>query len=208
MSIWAIVPVKPLKESKSRLAAALPAAEREAISRSFLVHTLEVLAQVRGIDRTLVITRDFDALSIARKHGAHTVTESGTPELNNALSRASEVAASFGAHALMVLAIDLPLVQPADIEEVLSAAAAPNSVVVAPDRREDGTNAIAMHPPLLIPYAFGNGSFPRHLALARERGVAVRICRSPRLALDVDLPEDLELYRDGAMGSAPKTLHT
>ncbi|MBI5714221.1 MAG: 2-phospho-L-lactate guanylyltransferase, partial [Chloroflexi bacterium] len=46
MSIWAIVPVKPLKRAKSRLASVLSVEEREAFSRAMLTHTLDVVAQV------------------------------------------------------------------------------------------------------------------------------------------------------------------
>ena len=82
-----------------------------------------------------------------------------------------------------------------DVEELLANGQYPRQVVVAPDRREEGTNALLVKPPGLIEFAFGVGSFARHLRLAAQAGAHVREYRSPTLALDVDLPEDLELYQ-------------
>ncbi|HLB46487.1 MAG TPA: 2-phospho-L-lactate guanylyltransferase [Anaerolineales bacterium] len=195
MSIWAIVPVKPFREAKSRLALVLSSDDRAALSRDFLVRTLQLLSQVREIKRTLVVSRDTAALQVARKHGAHTVTESGTPQLNPALARATDVCVSFGADAVLILPSDLPLLTPADVLSLINASGEPECVSIAPDRRDDGTNALYMRPPRLIPYTFGPQSFTRHLTLAREREVCVEVCRSSGLSLDVDVPEDLELYQ-------------
>ena len=195
MSIWAIVPVKPLKQAKSRLASVLSLHERETLSRRFLAHTLEVLGQVRDIHRTLVVSRDSAALGLARKWHAYTVTESGSPELNAALPRATNVAVSFGAHAVLVMPTDLPLLHPADVEKLLAASAQPECMTIAPDRLDAGTNALFVRPPNLVPYSFGPGSFARHVALANARGACLEIWRSPSFALDVDLPADLRMYQ-------------
>ena len=42
-----------------------------------------------------------------------------------------------------------------------------------------------------FPFAYGPGSFRRHLAGARAAGLAVRVVRDPLLGFDVDLPSDL-----------------
>ena len=72
----------------------------------------------------------------------------------------------------------------------------PPVVVVAPDRRYQGTNALLICPVGLIEYDFGPGSFQRHCERARQRGARLEICELPSLALDVDLPEDLEMVGD------------
>lgn len=195
MSIWAIVPVKPFREAKSRLAGVLSPDERAALSREFLVRTLDLLNGVREISRTLVISRDTTALQAARRHNAHTVTESGSPELNPALARATDVCVSLGAGGVLILPSDLPLLAPADLTSLLNAGDDPECLTIAPDRRDDGTNALFMRPPYLIPYAFGPGSFSRHLSIAMERGFCAQVYRAEAFALDVDLPEDLELYQ-------------
>ena len=76
---------------------------------------------------------------------------------------------------------------------MLSCAGLPPVVVVAPDRHRQGTNALLVSPAGLIEYDFGAGSFERHCARARQAGARLEICELPSLALDVDLPEDLDI---------------
>jgi 2-phospho-L-lactate guanylyltransferase len=79
MTLWAIVPVKPLRRGKSRLASALSEEERTLLNRYLLEHTLSTLADIKEVEQVLVISRDPAALSVAREHGARTVREDGTP---------------------------------------------------------------------------------------------------------------------------------
>lgn len=194
MPIWAIVPVKPFLRSKSRLAPVLSPQQRAGLSRAFLGHALEVLAQIPAITQTLVISRDSQALALARDRKAHTVTEAGAPDLNKALHRATRVARQSGAGAVLILPTDIPLLTVADIQQIASEDGSNATVVIAPDRHERGTNALFVRPPGLIEYAFGPDSFSKHLALAQASGAEVHICRLPGLALDVDVPEDLRAY--------------
>ena len=60
-----------------------------------------------------------------------------------------------------------------------------------PDRRRDGTNVLALPVAARLPAAYGGGSFSRHLAAAIATGLRVEVRRDPRLALDVDNPDDL-----------------
>ncbi|MGH2523035.1 MAG: 2-phospho-L-lactate guanylyltransferase, partial [Anaerolineales bacterium] len=43
MSLWALVPVKPFWQAKTRLAGVLSPEQRAGLSREFLTHTLQVL---------------------------------------------------------------------------------------------------------------------------------------------------------------------
>ncbi|MCJ7569892.1 MAG: 2-phospho-L-lactate guanylyltransferase [Anaerolineales bacterium] len=196
MTLWAIVPVKPLRRAKSRLSGVLNRDERELLSQRMLIHTLDLLREVKEIERTLVVSRDSKALSIARKHGARTVAEHGTPELNNALVRATVVAQQYGISGVLVIPADLPLLRMEDIEKLINSAIDPPVVVIAPDRRGSGTNALLSSPPGLIESDFGNDSFERHIARAKAAGVRLVVCEIPSIGLDVDLPEDLEYLQE------------
>lgn len=193
MTIWAIVPVKPLRRSKSRLSPVLSDEERADLSQRLLLHTLDVLGQTPQVEHTLVVSRDSKALALARDHGARTVMERGTPELNRALIRATVVAKGYGISAVLILPADLPLISQADLERLLSLATDPPVIVVAPDRHGRGTNALLSSPAGLIEYDFGPESFSRHKARAEEAGARLEICHLPSFELDVDNPEDLEL---------------
>jgi 2-phospho-L-lactate guanylyltransferase len=60
MTYWAIVPVKPLRRAKSRLAGVLSDDERALLSQHLLQHTLGVLKEIPEIERTLVVSRCSD----------------------------------------------------------------------------------------------------------------------------------------------------
>jgi 2-phospho-L-lactate guanylyltransferase len=193
MALWAIVPVKPLRRGKSRLSGVLSPEERNDLNRRLLTHMLETLSAIPEIEQILVISRDQAALSLAREHGAMTVLENGAPELNVALARATIVVKNYATRGLLIVPADLPLISPEDINAMLDIAVDPPVVVLAPDHRQQGTNALLVCPVGLIEYDFGPGSFQRHCERALQAGARLEILELPSLALDMDMPEDLEM---------------
>ena len=196
MTLWAIVPVKPLRRGKSRLAGKLTEDERAELNQSLLQHTIETLTDLKEIEQVLVVSRDPHALTVARNHGARTVLEDGQPHLNTALKRATVVAQVYATRGVLVLPADLPLISPQDIRELINRAVDPPVVVIAPDRHRKGTNALLISPSGLIEYDFGDNSFERHCEQVRKTGARLEIVDLPTLGLDLDLPEDLELFRE------------
>jgi len=195
MTIWAIVPVKPLRRGKSRLAGALSEDERTELNRTLLQNTLKTFSDLKEVEEVLVISRDPQALTIARNYGARTVRENGQPGLNTALKRATVVAQVYATGAVLILPADLPLVTRDDVLALIERAGEPPAVVIAPDRHGTGTNALLISPSGLIEYDFGENSFQRHCQRAKEAGARLEIVDLPTLGLDLDLPEDLELVR-------------
>jgi 2-phospho-L-lactate guanylyltransferase len=189
MTIWAIVPVKPLLMGKSRLGSVLSGEERARLNRMLLERTLGVIKKTAGIAGTLVISRDPEVLAIAREFEARTVLEHGQTQndLNLALARATAIAKAFEINGIIVLPADLPLLAPEDIQEILAEATEVPVVAIAPDRHNDGTNAMLMSPT-------GSDSFTRHCKHALESGVKLKIIRRVNLGLDLDYPDDLDYY--------------
>jgi len=194
MSIWAIIPVKPLSQGKSRLADALSPEERKQLSEMLFRRVLTAVKETPQVAGTLVISRDPRALAIARDLDAHTVQESGAPELNNALMRATQVVGGWRGGAVLILPADLPLVTSEDLTAMITLGQENLTVVIATDQHDDGTNAMLIRPPGLIHYAYGAGSYHRHMELAKQAGATVKHYHSDRLALDIDVPADLENY--------------
>jgi 2-phospho-L-lactate guanylyltransferase (CobY/MobA/RfbA family) len=65
-------------------------------------------------------------------------------------------------------------------------------VVIAPDARGSGTNAIAFAPHVAMATEFGMGdSFAAHRRRADEEGLRLTVHVGPGTAYDVDLPSDL-----------------
>ena len=195
MTLWAIVPVKPLRRGKSRLAGALSEEERTELNRNLLQNTLKTLAEIKELEEVLVISRDPAALTIARNYGARTVREDGQPELNTALKRATVIAQVYAIRGVLVLPADLPLISREDVQTLIQRAVDPPVIVIAPDRHGTGTNALLISPSGLIEYDVGENSFQRHCERARNAGARLEIVNLPSLGLDLDLPEDLELIR-------------
>lgn len=196
MTLWAIVPVKPLRRGKSRLAGILSPDERADLNSRLLSHTLETLSGIPEIEKILVVSRDQSALSIARDHGALTVQEDGAPKLNIALARATMVVKNFSTQGVLVIPADLPLLSREDIYALIEKAEDTPVVVIAPDHRKEGTNGLLISPAGLIDYEFGEDSFEKHKCRALRAGARLEICEMPSLGLDMDLPEDLQLVSE------------
>lgn len=191
MTLWAVVPVKPLRRGKSRLSSVLSEDERTALNKKLLIHTVDTLTQISGIEQILVISRDSEALAIARLHGTRTLLEDSGSELNVALARATAVATTYSARGVLILPADLPNITPDDVKQLIASADTATSVVIAPDHHRTGTNALLVRPPGIISYMFGENSFPKHMAQIKTKGLKAKVLELPCLAQDVDYPEDL-----------------
>jgi 2-phospho-L-lactate guanylyltransferase len=192
MSLWAIVPVKPLREGKSRLAGILVEEKRIILNQTMLETTLKTLSAVAQIDQILVISRDPQVISISQQFGASSILENCQPELNASLDCATQFASAHAASRLLILPADLPLVTEVDIDAFIHQCPKMPGIVIAPDRWQEGTNALLTNPTGIIPYCFGSGSFIRHKAEAEKKGLVVKICERVSFGLDIDLPEDLD----------------
>lgn len=192
MTIWAIVPVKPLHLGKSRLAGMMTEDQRTHLNRYLLEHVLITLKEIPEIEHTLVVSRDPAALALTREMGGRTVLEDGAPQFNTAIMLATISAMAQGAHAVLVLPADLPLIKTTDLKPLLKRGKIPPVVVIAPDRRKDGTNGLFVNPAGLIEYCYGTGSFQHHSEGAIEAGARLVVIDSHNIALDLDLPEDLK----------------
>ncbi len=200
----AVVPVKPFDKGKSRLGQVLNATARAALSRELLERTLRILTRARGVDRVAVISRDDEALRLARRRGAWAMWETGRG-LNQALEQASRVALANGVAGLLVVPADLPNLATSDIEQMIDLGRRPPCLVVAPDRAKRGTNSLLVRPAGLIRFAFGESSFVEHVRRGEQAGAQVAIYRSERVAFDLDLPGDLEEMEGRGRPAAAKS---
>ncbi len=186
----AIVPVKPLAESKSRLAGVLNENERAELSRRLLERTLLKLTRARGIARVVVISRDENVLKIARKFGAFGILETNA-NLNDALEQARRVCIANGARALLIVPADLPKLRVRDIEKMIALGEPAPRIVIAPAARDGGTNALLLNPAHDFVFQFGENSFNAHVAEAKNKNQQIEIYDSDTVTFDLDLPEDL-----------------
>jgi 2-phospho-L-lactate guanylyltransferase len=186
-----VIPVKEFREAKKRLAPHFSADDRAALAQAMCEDFFDVVAAVRCADRIFVVSKEPQALLRARELGWETIPESRQVSESDSVDAASRYCAERGVHALLRLPVDIPLVEPADIEAVFGALRVAPTVILVPSSDGTGTNAILRSPPALFPSHFGPRSFVRHVAEAEACGVRAQVFRNPRLELDIDEWEDL-----------------
>ncbi|MBT8202293.1 MAG: 2-phospho-L-lactate guanylyltransferase [Acidimicrobiia bacterium] len=177
------IPVKPFGVAKARLSPVLNAAGRSRLGRAVAAHTVGT-ALMTG-ERVAVVTGDDGVAAWARRLGAEVIRETAGGGLNGA---ADAAVAGAGGGDWLILHADLPGVAPADIEAARHLRQSAD-YVLAPSY-DGGTSLIAGRGS--FPFAYGAGSFHRHL---RAAGGRARALVRTGLALDLDTPRDLDLAR-------------
>jgi 2-phospho-L-lactate/phosphoenolpyruvate guanylyltransferase len=198
---YILIPVKDLTRAKQRLAAVMTQAERTQFAWVMLENTFAAAAQTRTADRVAVVTLYPPAIALAKKYGMEVICESEQISESASVDFGSQEVGQRGAAAVLRLPIDLPLLTTADIGTVLNCDSVRPSTVIVPSRDGTGTNAILRRPPRLFPSHFGPGSLAKHVAEAKTAGVPCEIINLPRIALDVDEPEDLLVLLHEGQGS-------
>lgn len=183
---WTVaVPVKAAGTRKTRLAAAMDPASRDALVDDMLAHVLATLAAVEGVE-VLIVSPVRPAGWAGRWH-----RDAGIG-LNAALAaaRAAGSPARFA-----VIHADLPCLTVADVRALLRTAEEAG-LAVAADRHGRGTNAIAIADDRPFAFRFGADSLSAHAAAP-----GAVVLRRAGFGLDVDTSDDLALMRDSGIGS-------
>jgi len=195
-NVSAVVPVKDLRGTKSRLAPILDPGARAGLTLYMMGRVIVALREA-GVEDVCVVSPDRIVLHEAQRRGAIPLAQESRG-LNPALDEGRRRALDLGASTLLVLPADLPLLDAEDVRAVLESAEG-SSVIISPDGARSGTNALLLHPPDVLPFAFGLDSFEAHLEAARARGLEVRVCERSHLAFDLDTAGDLaRLKQTGA----------
>ncbi len=197
MNVWAIAPVQSFARGKSRLSHLRPG-QRAAFARQLFDHVIGQLRACPRLDGVLVATDCPDVERRALDAGARVLRDADQAVLGGVVDAALHHVAGLGADAAIVVMSDLPRLDARDIDAMIDALGTADAVI-APDRFDEGTNALALTPPDRMPTCFGrHGSFEEHLGTARRFGLRTRIHRSPRLVFDVDHPADYHRLHQSA----------
>jgi 2-phospho-L-lactate guanylyltransferase len=187
--IVAILPVKPFRIGKGRLAESLSDDIRVALGEAFAVHTADVAAEAGLIP--LIVAGDQDVAAWALIRGIPTVDDPASD-----LSAAADVGVEWARAAdclWLVLHCDLPLLEVDELTD-LAVALERFGSVIAPSA-DGGTSALGGTQP--VEFAYGPGSFHRHLARAPDARIITRI----GLLHDVDSRADLVSARRHPRGA-------
>lgn len=186
-----LLPIKDLRNAKQRLAGMLTQEERFALAHAMLADTIRAMRGVRRADRFLVVTNYAPAMRAAEGNGWEILREERQISESFSVDAASRRCEEQGITAVLRLPLDVPLVQAADIDDLLAVECVAPAVVIVPSRDGTGTNAILRTPPTLFPSHFGSGSFARHCEAAQRAGAQIFHRRNARLEMDVDDEADL-----------------
>ena len=194
MRIVALVPFKGLNQAKSRLAGALLPAERRTLARWMGARVVEALRESGAVDRIGLVGADPVLAGRWRDDPEVVAVRAMGLNLNRDLETGRRWALRHGADALLIALGDLPLLTGSAVRAMVTLAGAPlraQTVIIAPDRRKDGTNLLLLAPPDLLAFAYGRHSLAQHLNAARRAGIEPVIHRSEETSFDVDTPADL-----------------
>ncbi len=178
-----VVPVRAFTLGKLRLATHLDEASRRELARDWATTVVRAAAPMPVV----VVTSDPEVVTWAAAQGAHVVDDPGT--LDGAAEAGRVALAALGCTRVVVAHGDLPLAR--SFDPVL-ADVPDDAIAIVPCHRDDGTTVLSIPAASPFPFAYGPGSFARHVAAAQAQGREVRVVRDADLAFDVDVPSDLE----------------
>ena len=190
-SIVAIVPMKPLANSKTRLAHRFSPGQRAGLVMGMLSRVVSAI-QGASISKLWVVGGDQQVRDMAEKFGCLWLEELGC-DLNDTLGKAFDRAFQGNDSALYV-AGDLPFLKPSDLHSLLQASRRRQNITLAPARRDGGTNAMLLPLGVAFRPQLGPSSFTKHLSQAAALEISVAICSSPGLGLDLDTTEDMKSF--------------
>lgn len=188
MSSFAVVPVKELLKSKTRLSTLFTPQERSLLTLTMLEDVLNAITP-SVIHRIVVIGSDEPVEKMSKSFGANFLKET-QHGLNEALNQATNWCLQNGAGLVLVLPADIPLIRVTDVNQLVKLALN-GSVVISPSTN-GGTNALLQAPPKMIPLCFGHESFEKHLENGLARGVHLKIYVSSNIMIDIDSDKDLK----------------
>lgn len=179
-----VIPIRAFSDAKSRLAPAVSGAERARLMRTMAER---VVAAARPTS-VVVVSSAPDVLAWAEGIGLDVVPDPGS--LDAAADAGRQRARDLGIVRVVVAHGDLPLVE--SLAPLVEPGPAPVAVVV-PCHRDDGTPLLSLPASSSFRFAYGPGSFARHVAEAHRVSLGViELWDDPRLRRDLDLADDLD----------------
>jgi len=206
--VYAVVPIKDTNDAKRRLAGILGAPRRRELALAMFEDVLATLSQVRDLAGIVVVTADLAATRIARRYGTRVSRQGAHDGHSGAVAAAARRLASRG---MLTVPGDIPLVQVDDIRNLVDAYRHATSrgaaaFIIVPARDERGSNAVLCSPATVVPLRFGADSFFPHLAAATGLGIEPTVLKLPRIALDIDTPDDLAAFLAWPSGTRARAL--
>lgn len=197
MTTWLLIPVKSLADGKSRLRPILTDDARRELNQLLLTRILAAAEGFPGRTRTAVISECADVLGFAANRAMLPIRQAAGGGLNDAVGQGVAALRTTGADSILVVAADLPLVTAGDLSSIADRGKEMREVVIWTDKHRTGTNALNLPSMSTLRFRFGPDSCAAH----RREGIvatgAVSVRFNPRVAFDIDTPDDLRRWYGG-----------
>jgi len=191
-----IVPFKNYKSAKSRMRKDLSDEETEKIVENMLRHVLTEVSKSQMSDASFLITKDEEAISLAKQIGVETIEEKEQINESTSVDLATKILIRRGATSVLRIPGDLPLLTYNDIDSIFRESIETNSCILVPSKSGKGTNAILRRPPDIIKSCFGEDSLRKHKKEFDRKQVQYKIVKNKNIELDLDCLEDLQEFKN------------
>lgn len=193
-----IIPIKSLEDGKKRLEPFLSPKERRGLILSLLKDVLTAATNARLSDKTLIVTPDSKIVRIIQNWNypkLEYLIEPVAKGINHAIKNAVKLCTSQNISSILIIPADIPLVKSKDIDELIQLGLSKDSIILVPSHRKDGTNAFYQKLPNTMNAWYGENSFQKNLESISKQEISYHILEKNAFALDIDLKEDLEKFK-------------
>lgn len=180
-----VVPIRAFSLGKTRLTEQLTLEARVELAAQLA----DRIVDAAGSLPIVVVSSALEVRNWAQTRELVVIDDPGS--LNAAAGAGRSHLAAAGCRRVVVAHADLPYARTLD---ALTTDGGELVVALVPCHREDGTTVLSVPVDAPFRYAYGPGSFRRHVAEAHRLDLEVRVVRDPDLAFDIDLPSDLEIW--------------
>lgn len=204
--MWAIVPLKNLKNVKTRLSSVLSPSERAELLLCMASDVLSSTSAVPELKGTVVVSCDERVMAMAEASGAFVLEEPDNAGHSAAVAFGSHWLKTRGERSFLQVPADIPLVLPAHLSRLIHSHEEMDDnrkITIVPSHDYGGSNCVICTPPDALALQFGSESFRRHLDAAKTAGVRIEVREVQEIALDIDDPQDLA--RLAAMPATTRT---
>ena len=192
MTAALVIPIKAPSRAKRRLDGILTDLERWRLARAMAGDVLAVAAELSGL-RRLAVCDDPELVALAGRFGVEAVVDRAQAGQSAAVRLGFRAAAADGHAPLATIPGDVPAVSVEELRALLEAQPEAD-VLLAPDREGVGTNGLRVRSADALALHFGDDSLRLHRVEAARTGQSFALLALPRLACDLDRPEDLAAF--------------
>ncbi len=147
MKTTVIIPVKSFQKSKTRLQ--LSEEKTIELCRLLLREVIKTISESGLIDKTIVVSNEDKISDIIEEYDCKRIPDVNEESVNDAVGLAESYLLENKFTHSIVLPLDVPFFYSEDIEKLLNFSEE-KSVVIAPSRHFDGTNALLMTKEVIV----------------------------------------------------------